>query len=141
MDWKVHRLIKIHTECEHTGLFFNSIPCRTFLPSVLQCLDPIGKKKSSTAAMISAYELFSPPFYLIMTEDSCVEQQEDNILISEMRNYIILKSLTIVINFVSYIHVSATVLYSILQIFQGMERRMRTVYPHWIEWKVQIKIP
>ena len=64
--WKVHRLTKIlsqnMTKC---GLLFNIVPLvmHTFLPSVFQCLDPIGQKRHRQikchAMNLSAYEIFN----------------------------------------------------------------------------------
>ena len=51
------------------GLFFKIalLTVHTLLPSVLQCLELISKKKkkkSSTADMITLHEFFSPPMYI-----------------------------------------------------------------------------
>ena len=66
VGWKVHRLTKILSWNVIKCLFFNIVPfvVHRLLPSVWQWLDPISKKKLSTADMTLDYELFRPPSYI-----------------------------------------------------------------------------
>ena len=64
---KVHRLTKtLSWNMTKWGLFFYIVflAVHTVVPSVLLCLDPIGKKRSSTVDMKSSYELFSLSTFL-----------------------------------------------------------------------------
>ena len=48
-------------ECDQMRYLFNifTLAVLTRLPMVLQCLDPISKRKSSAANMASSFEFFS----------------------------------------------------------------------------------
>ena len=59
VGWKVHRLTKILSwNVTSWGLFFNVIPLAIYirLPSVLQCLDPIGWKSHQQKNIIWTFQ-------------------------------------------------------------------------------------
>ena len=74
VGWKVHRLTKILLwNVSKWGLFSNivSLTVHSLLLSVLLYLDSISKKMSSSADMMTLYELFSLSSYFSRVMVSC----------------------------------------------------------------------